>query len=406
MAGLEFTVNTNTTNTAEIPAPVESDGVSKEQLFALYQQQVEIIKTLKATIANLNETVAYLTRKLYGSSREKIPMQGQLDLFGNLYGQDSQQPEETTEAPAEPPEEVILPDPPEEKKKGKRSKRKDLFEGVETEEKVIPVPEGERSCPLCGGEMTFKANEKVREEIEITPIKVKRIIYYKEVLFCTACEEEYRDFAYKKANVPAPLIDHSMATASAVSYMMEQRFVYSMTYYRLEKQLEGLGMPIGRETIAGWINHCALEILKPLSDYLFTEQKMRDILHGDETWCQVLHEKGKTPQSKSYIWLIVTGDDGLPTIVTYHYSPTRAHTTAEELLGDFTGYFHTDKYDGYNCLESHIIRCLCWAHGRRKWYESISPDIRNRDRSGLRIDELTPAETGFLNSGGMCKAKS
>ena len=47
-------------------------------------------------------------------------------------------------------------------------------------------------------------------------------------------------------------------------------------------------------------------------------------------------------------------------------------------------------------MESHIIRCLCWAHGRRKWYEAISPAIRNRDRSGLKVDELTPAEVGFL----------
>ena len=69
---------------------------------------------------------------------------------------------------------------------------------------------------------------------------------------------------------------------------------------------------------------------------------------------------------------------------------------AEELLGDFNGYLHTDKYGGYNCLEDHIIRCLCWAHGRRKWFEAISPDIRNRDRSGLTIEDLTTAEIGFL----------
>jgi hypothetical protein len=109
-----------------------------------------------------------------------------------------------------------------------------------------------------------------------------------------------------------------------------------------------------------------------------------------------LKEPGKAAETKSYIWLIVTGHDGLPPIVTYHYSPTRAHTTAEELLGDFVGFFHTDKYDGYNCLEDHIIRCLCWAHGRRKWYEAITSDIRNRDRSKLAITDLTPAETGYL----------
>ena len=391
MADLEFKVNIG--NDTNAPVSQEKEALSWEQLSVLCQQQARTIEDLRVTIANLSETVANLTRKIYGSSREKLPIRGQLDIFGNEFDDENAGPEETA---ALSPDEAILPDPPEEKKRGKRSKRKDLFEGVETEDKVILVSEEERACPVCGGQMKVKGKEKVREEIEITPMKVKRIIYYREVLACPACEKDYGDFAYVKAQVPAPLLDHSMATASAVSYLMEQRFVYSMTYYRLEKQLEGLGAPIGRETIANWINSCGLKILKPMADLLFQCQKLRDILHGDETWCQVLREKGKTPQSKSYIWLIVTGDDGLPAIVTYHYSPTRAHTTAEELLGDFSGYFHTDKYDGYNCLESHIIRCLCWAHGRRKWYEAISSDLRTRDRSGLTVDELTPAEVGFL----------
>ena len=391
MADLEFKVNTGISgNTAESQDP---EKMTRDQLFALCQQQAKTLEEFRITIANLSETVANLTRRIYGSSREKLPINGQIDIFGNIFGEDTPHQEEQATLS---PDEAIIPDPPEEKKKGKRSKRKDLFDGVETEEKVITVPEEERNCSICGGPMQFKVNEKVREEIEIIPMKVKRIIYYQEVLSCPACEEEYGDHAYAKAPVKEPFMDHSMATPSAVAYLIEQRFVYSMTYYRLEKQLESMGVPIGRETIARWINHCGLEKLKPMADLLFLEQKLRDILHGDETWCQVLHEKGKTPESKSYIWLIVTGDDGLPLIVTYHYSPTRAHTTAEELLGDYNGYFHTDKYDGYNCLESHIIRCLCWAHGRRKWYEAISPAIRNRDRSGLKVDELTPAEVGFL----------
>ncbi len=68
----------------------------------------------------------------------------------------------------------------------------------------------------------------------------------------------------------------------------------------------------------------------------------------------------------------------------------------EELLRGYNGFFHTDKYDGYNCLNGQVTRCLCWAHGRRKWFEAISPAIRNRDRSHMEISDLTPAEIGFL----------
>ena len=366
-------------------------GFTKEQLFALYNQQAELIKQLQATIANLNETVTYLTQKLYGKSREKLPMSGQIDLFGGIWNEDPR----TEETPAEP-EEVLTPETAEKKERKSRSKRKDLFAGAEKEDVIVPVSEEDRLCPICGNEMKSAGKEKIRDEIVITPIQVKLVTYYQEVLVCDNCKEEYGSFAYKKAEVPPALIDHSFASPSAVAYVIFQKFVNAMTFYRMEQELKGMGVPIGRETLAAWIIYCALNILMPMVTLLFNEQKKRDILHGDETWCQVLHEPGKTAESKSYIWLIVTGDDGLPTIVTYHYSPTRAHETAEELLGDFRGYFHTDKYDGYNCLEDHIIRCLCWAHGRRKWYEAISPEIRNRDRGKLEIDDLTPAEVGFL----------
>ena len=85
-----------------------------------------------------------------------------------------------------------------------------------------------------------------------------------------------------------------------------------------------------------------------------------DFLNGFVIGSQVLHEKGREATAKSYIWLIVTGDDGLAPVITYHYASSRGHEVPEELLGDFNGYFHTDKYDGYNCLEEHVIRCLCW----------------------------------------------
>ena len=392
MAEIEFKVNTDKENTVDLQPLQGQDSVSLEQLSALCQQQTVMISQLQTTIANLNETIAYLTRKLYGTSREKLPMEGQLDLFGGTYTQDQ---EETTKAM--PPGDVI-PDsePPEKKPKGKRSKRKDLFDGIKTDEIVVPVPDDERTCSICGTPMEVIGKEKVREELRITPIQIERIVYYQEVLACPKCKDEYGSFAYKKGEVPPALISHSMASVSAVSYMMNQKFVNSMTFYRLEKELEGMGAPIGRETMASWFIHCALKILAPMADLLFLEQKLREILHGDETWSQVLREPGKTAESKSYIWLITTGEDGLPPIVTYHYSPTRAHETALELFSEYDGCLHTDKYDGYNCLEDHVSRCLCWAHGRRKWFEAISADIRNRDRSKLTISDLTPAEIGFL----------
>ena len=276
MAELEFKTNVPSVETQE--ASRAENTFTRDELFALYKQQNEMIEQLRATIANLSETVAYLTRKIYGTSREKLPITGQLDIFGNIYGETSE-----PETPAPKPDEDLLPPPEETKPRAKRSNRSDLFDGVETKEEVIPVPDEERTCNICGRTMEPVGKEKVREVIEITPMQVKRIIIFREVLACPDCKDEYGDFAYKKADAPAPLISHSMATPSAVSYLMNEKFVNSMTFYRLEKALESMGAPLGRETMADWFIECGLNILKPLADLLFIEQKLRDLLHGDET---------------------------------------------------------------------------------------------------------------------------
>ena len=56
----------------------------------------------------------------------------------------------------------------------------------------------------------------------------------------------------------------------------------------------------------------------------------RDMIHADETPCQVLKEEGKTAQSKSYMWLYVSGNDGLPPIRLYDYQPSRDGYPAEK----------------------------------------------------------------------------
>ncbi len=96
----------------------------------------------------------------------------------------------------------------------------------------------------------------------------------------------------------------------------------------------------------------------------------RDIVHCDETPVQVLKEDGKKPQTKSYMWLYRTGDDGKPPVILYDYQPSRNGDHAVVFLKDFNGFVHSDGYSGYNKLTG-ITRCGCWAHLRRRFIEAI-----------------------------------
>lgn len=387
-----FTVQTENKGSAGDIQVTESS--TWDELFAFCKQQNDLIQDLRNTIANLSESVAYLTRKLYGSSREKLPISGQLNLFGNMAAADETVPESA----AQVSDELFSSEESSGKKSSKgRSKRKDLFSDVETKKEVIPLPEEQKICEYCGAQMEFLGEEFVREEFQIQPMQIKRIQYYSETWVCNRCQEEDDIFSCVKSEAPEPLISHSMASPSAVAYVIYQKFLNSIPFYRMEQDFRRMSAPIGRETLANWVITCALTFLEPLFFLLFQEQKRREVLHGDETPCQVLHEKDRKATAKSYIWLIVTGEDGLAPVITYHYAPSRGHEVPEGLLGDFNGYFHTDKYDGYNCLEEHVVRCLCWAHGRRKWYDAIPVSLKNRDRSKIKdLNDLTVAEIGFL----------
>ena len=83
---------------------------------------------------------------------------------------------------------------------------------------------------------------------------------------------------------------------------------------------KGLGpeeRPLPRETIANWYNQCSLKYLSPIYDALHAKLLAREVIHVDEVPCQVLREKGREPEQKSYFWIYLTGSDELPGIVLY-----------------------------------------------------------------------------------------
>ena len=91
---------------------------------------------------------------------------------------------------------------------------------------------------------------------------------------------------------------------------------------------------------------------------------------ADEAPIQVLKEPDRRPQSKSYVWLMRSGEDRLPPIILYHYTETRAG-------GNAVGFL--DGYSGYNKLKK-IRRCCCYAHIRRYLIEAI-PNGHDKDYS-------------------------
>jgi transposase len=121
---------------------------------------------------------------------------------------------------------------------------------------------------------------------------------------------------------------------------------------------------ITRATMANWVIRNSKAFFHPMYEYFHRKLLERNFAMADETPLQVLHEEGRRAQTKSYMWLFRSGEDGDVPIILYKYSPTRAGDNAVEFLQGFAGYLMCDGYSGYNKV-SNAKQTACWAHIRR-----------------------------------------
>ena len=302
---------------------VDSQRLTIEQMAKSHEEQTA---QLNQTIANLNETVEYLKKKLFASSSEKTKKDtfpGQMELFNEA------------EATADP----SVPEPTLEEavggyhRKAKKPKatREEILAGLLVIEVPCTVADEDRNCPYCNTLMEVIGKKVVREELRIIPAKVERIQYVQEVLGCPECKKDGTSVIVG-AETPSPLLKHSLASPSTVAYVMYQKYVNSIPLYRQEADWKQLGVKLPRATLANWVIKCGMDYMEPVYEQLHRHLLERDIIHADETPCQVLKEEGKTAQSKSYMWLYGSGNDGLPPIRLYDYQPSRGGYHAEEFL--------------------------------------------------------------------------
>lgn len=319
------------------------------------------IQELNQTVANLTESVDYLTRKLYGKSRERLDDPNQLNMF------DEAETEANPDEPEPSKEQVI--DSYTRKKKPK-STRENIYGDLPVEEIPCKLSDEDKVCPLCGTELVLTGKRFVREELQLIPAKVKLIRYYQEVYSCPKCKKEDDEFVTVAAETPSPLFKHSLASPSTVAWVMYQKYALAMPLYRQEQDWLQHGVRLTRATLANWVIRSSLEYLKPVYNRLHEHLLDRDIIHADEVPCQVLKEPGREAKTKSYMWIYLTGNDDKAGIVLYDYKPGRKGQYAQEFLKGFKGYVHCDGYSGYNAPED-IERVGCYAHLRRKFFEAI-----------------------------------
>jgi len=284
------------------------------------------------------------------------------------------------------------------KQKGKRDEQlKDL--PVETIEYRLS-PE-EQICTTCNCDL-HEMSQEIRREIKIIPAQTIEVRHVTYIYSCRRCEKEGESSTIVTAQAPAPVLPGSIASPSAVSHIMTQKYADAMPLYRQEKALARQGVELSRQTMANWVIQCSQRWLEPLYELMHEQLLQEKILFADETPLQVLREPDRPASSKSYMWLYRNGGDR-PANILYDYRTTRASKHPIAFLNGFGGYLHVDGYGGYDSIPE-VTLVGCFAHARRKYTNALKalPD-ENSDaavvaKEGLAFcNQLFSLEREFKN---------
>lgn len=227
--------------------------------------------------------------------------------------------------------------------------------------------------------------EIIRTEIIYTRPRLERVEYIATTYGCPQCKDTEEPQFIKDNGKPA-FIEGSYVSESLLSLIAYQKYGLYLPLYRQEKDFKQLNSPITRSTMAKCLITAAQEYLQPMYDFFHHKLLYRRFLMMDETPVQVLKEDDRRTQTKSYFWVIRTGEDGLNPIILYNYTPTRAGENAGRFLNGIAPGFYlmADGYQGYNKVQEtnvaavlHISAGIFWNPYQREWIRII-PILQSR----------------------------
>ncbi len=253
--------------------------------------------------------------------------------------------------------------------------RMKLPDHLERKERVLE-PENSQGCRKIG--------EEVTEELEYEPGKlyVNRFVRPKYVS------------ADNTSILIAPMIERPLPKAIAGPGLLTQividKYIDHLPLHRQQQRFSREKINIPYSTLTDWVSSTC-KLITPLYDALAKEVVAANYLHADETPIKVLDKDKKGEMHRGYYWVY---HNSLEDLVLFDYQPGRGREGPSEMLKDFKGHLQTDGYSAYNIFDQKegITLFHCWAHARRKFYDSQDSDIDRATHALKQIQLLYAIE--------------
>lgn len=245
------------------------------------------------------------------------------------------------------------------RKKG-RGKKKPFPENLEREEIIIDLPDSEKRCPHDGSELK-EIGFDITEKLKCYPARSVVLVEKKKKYACTCCDGH---MAQAKSN---SLLPGTIATPELLSFLIFSKFFQGLPFYRLEELFKLQGIELRRTLMASWLIKVSEKLL-PIWNILEEWALESGYMAIDATHVQVLKEKNRAPQTKSFMWARGSPEKG---IVLFDYDVSGGGEVAKNLMQDFNGALQADAHRGYGAIEKTKILLLgCMMHARRRFHKA------------------------------------
>jgi len=319
-------------------------------------------------VITLQHENALLKRMLFGRRSEKLPPDdpNQGFLFGRIDPQEQQEeaqasPEESASSQGDASEADEEPAPRRRRTKhrGRRPLPAHLMRCVHD----IHPPQEEQTCPSCGHAKTVFGAD-VTEELEMIPAKFFVNRYVRHKYACPHCQG-----SVSQGPLPPRPMDKGIPGPGVLADVVASKYAEHMPLYRLQERYRRAGVDFSLSTFCNWVDHVA-GLTAPIVEAMKQQMLFSRKVHTDDTPITVLDPSALPVHSRrGYMWVYISEHED----VVFDFTNSHTRDGPASFLADYRGYLQADAFSGYDGIYAGglIIEVACWAHARRKFYDTL-----------------------------------
>lgn len=337
---------------------MKTPTISPEQSIDLVANLKKENESLQLKVTQLSEQLEWLTRQLFGKRSEKVVSTNSQELLLPGFESPPSEEKKTKEVAAH------------QRSTSKNKSTKLTFsENLPVERTIIDLKEEDKICPESGKPLV-KIGEDVSQKLAHKPGSY----YIKETIRPKYASSKDGEKTIISADMPESLLPRCKVDESFLAEILVKKYADHLPLYRQSEILAREGINVSRQLLAQWVVKCGLA-LKPLYNRMSQLVLDSNNVFADEVPVDML-SPGKGSVQQTYMWVLVGGKQLNPAYRIYNFRVDRRHVHAEELLKNYQGVLHSDKYGAYEKLahRKQFVWCPCWAHIRRKFFEAEAGD--------------------------------